>query len=183
MIKRFISIMVILLLAVSCDEEVTLVASFEESGSVAVETEDVFELITIPGANIQAAINDAKDEEGRIEMVVLEGLIINVSERSENTASSMEINVDILSWETNSYQPLLDAFQVNVPDQEVAVLDHLQAAGVNALKTQLNQLAIGSSSRNIEFRINGTVTPVGSTVRAIVEIWVKGSVVYVQMTE
>lgn len=182
MIKKLISIMLVFLLAVSCDEEVTLVASFEESGSVPVQADDFFEMITIPGATVQAAINDAMDEDGRIEMVVLEGLLLNISARSENTASSMAINIDILSWDTGNYLPILDEFQVDVPDENVPVLSNLQASGVDALKTQLNQLATSSSSRDIQFRINGTVTPVGSTVRAIVEIWVKGSVVYVQMT-
>lgn len=175
--------MVMLLLTISCDEEVTLVASFEESGSVSVETEEFFEMITISGTDVQAAINDARDEDGRIEMVVIEGLVLNVLERSENTATSMEINIDILSWDTNNFLPLLDDFEVNIPDNQVPVLTNLQATGVSALKAQLNELAVGSSSRDIEFRINGAVTPVGSIVRAVVEIWVKGSVVYVQLTD
>ena len=181
--KKLMLMMVIFLLATSCEEEVTLVASFEESGSVSVETEDFSEMITIPGTDIQAAIDDAKDEEGRIEMVVLEGLILNVSERSENTASSMDINIEILSWDTNDYLPILDEFEINIPDNNVPVLTNLQATGVNALKSQLNQLATGSSSRDIEFQVYGPVAPAGSTVRAIVEIWIKGSVVYVQMTD
>ncbi|PWD98135.1 hypothetical protein [Marinilabilia rubra] len=183
MIKKLISILMILLLAVSCDEEVTLVASFEESGSVPVQADDFFEMITIPGASVQAAINDAMDEDGQIEMVVLEGLLLNVSARSENTASSLEINIDILSWDTNNYLPILDEFEVDVPDENVPVLTNLQATGVSALKSQLNQLATGSSSRDIEFTIDGTVSPSGATVRANVEIWVEGSVVYVQLTD
>lgn len=183
MIKKLMSMMVILLLATSCEEEVTLVASFEESGSVSVETEGFSEMITIPGTDIQNAIDDAKDEEGRIEMVVLEGLILNVSERSENTASSMEISIEILSWDANNYLPILDEFEINIPDNNVPVLTNLQATGVSALKAQLNQLATGSSSRDMEFRIYGTVAPVDATVSAIVEIWIKGSVVYIQMTD
>ncbi len=183
MIKKLMSMMVMLLLATSCEEEVTLVASFEESGSVSVETEGFSEMITIPGTDIQNAIDDAKDEEGRIEMVVLEGLILNVSERSENTASSMEISIEILSWDANNYLPILDEFEINIPDNNVPVLTNLQATGVSALKAQLNQLATGSSSRDMEFRIYGTVAPVDATVSAIVEIWIKGSVVYIQMTD
>lgn len=183
MIKKFISIMWILLLAVSCEEEVTLVASFEENGSVPVETDGFFEMITIPGSEVQAAINDAKDEEGSIEMVVLEGLILNVIANSGNTATSMEINIDILSWETGNYVSFLDGFDVGVPDENVPVLTNLQASGVSELKSQLNQLAAGSTSRDVEFRISGDVTPTGATVRVIVEIWVKGSVVYIQLTE
>jgi len=183
MIKKLMSMMVMLLLATSCEEEVTLVASFEESGSVSVETEGFSEMITIPGTDIQNAIDDAKDEEGRIEMVVLEGLILNVSERSENTASSMEISIEILSWDVNNYLPILDEFEINIPDNNVPVLTNLQATGVSALKAQLNQLATGSSSRDMEFRIYGTVAPVDATVSAIVEIWIKGSVVYIQMTD
>ena len=183
MIKKLMSMMVMLLLATSCEEEVTLVASFEESGSVSVETEGFSEMITISGTDIQTAIDDAKDEEGRIEMVVLEGLILNVSERSENTASSMEISIEILSWDANNYLPILDEFEINIPDNNVPVLTNLQATGVSALKAQLNQLATGSSSRDMEFRIYGTVAPVDATVSAIVEIWIKGSVVYIQMTD
>lgn len=175
--------MIILLLVISCDEEVTLVASFEESGSVQVEADDFSELITISGSSVQSAVNEAKDEEGRVEMVVLEGLLLNVSDRSENTASSMQINIEILSWETNNYLPILDEFDIGIPDENVPVIENLEASGVSALKTQLNQLATGSSSRDIEFIIRGSVTPVGATVRANVEIWVKGSVVYVQLTE
>lgn len=183
MIKKLMSIMAILLLATSCEEEVTLVASFEESGSVSVETEGFTEMITIPGTDIQNAIDDAKDKEGRIERVVLEGLILDVSERSENTASSMEINIEILSWDINNYLSILDEFELNIPDNNVPVLTNLQEAGVSALKTQINQLATGNSSGNIEFRIYGTAAPVDTNVRAIVEVWVKGSVVYVQMTD
>ncbi len=181
--KRVFFILLALLFAASCDDEVTLVPSFEENGSVTVTSNGFSETIIIPGKEVRKTINDAKDEDGRIEMIVLEGLVLDVFERPENIATSMEINIGILAWDTNTYQPFLESFEVSIPEEDVAVLSNLQSSGVESLKTQLNQLASGTSSRDIEFVITGTVLPPSSVVKAIVEIWIRGSVVYIQLTK
>jgi len=177
--RKTILLVAVIIGLISCEEkEISLYPNFEESATFRIDTDGFEKKAVINASRISSAVNDAVDDEGAIERIVLEGIWFELSPNKANTASKLTIDFGIQSWDTDVYLPILDDFEFEIKEGKLVFLKHLQAAGVNELKKQINAIAKGSVGGDLVFKAEGVVSPEGSTVDVDVEVFINATVIY-----
>ncbi len=172
----------------ACDEkDIRLYPSFEESAVVNVDsTGDFEEYTTIYASEINDAVNDLElEEDGEIESVAIEGVWVVVTPLAGNTAEKATLNVDIAAGESVT-KSLLKNYVIEIPSKETTYYlpDDLDKNGVAVLKARLNSIVVdGVLTDDVDLTLYGAPTPAESTIKLKIEVFVKGSVVFVQTVE
>ncbi|MCW3788818.1 hypothetical protein [Plebeiibacterium sediminum] len=186
--RKFSIVLLLAVLFTACEEkDIKLYPSFEESTIVNVNTTGEFEeYTTIYASQINDAVNDLElEEDGEIESVAVEGIWMVVKPLSGNTATSATVNVTIKAGDQD-YKPLLKNYVVDIPSVETTYYfpEYLDKNGIALLKARLNNIVVdGILTDDIDLKVSGNTTPENSTVKLEIEIFVKGSVVFVQTVE
>lgn len=178
--KKIVMLMALVMTMVACEEkEISLYPSFEESATFNINTESgsFLENAIIYSSDINKAVNDVKDDGGILDRIVIEGIWFEITPKSANTAQSMEVSFQIRSWDTDKLLPILKDFSFDIKAGKVNFIKHLSAEGITELKRQLNAIAKGLPSDDIEFVTEGGVLPDGSRVDVDVEVFVNATVI------
>jgi len=179
MIKKIVFLLLLVVGLVSCEEkEVFLYPNFSESATFNIKTDGFEYGATIDASAISDEVNDAVEDEGSIDRVVLEGLWFEVTENSGNTADKLTIDLKIKENGSDEYLYILKGYEFEIKNGKVVFLDKLVPEGVLALKNQINDIALGMSSGDVAFKAVGETTPEGSEVDVKVEVFVNATVVY-----
>lgn len=177
--RKTILLVAVVIGLISCEEkEISLYPNFEESATFRIDTDGFEKKAVINASKISSAVNDAVDDEGAVERIVLEGIWFELSPNEENKASEVVVDFGIQSWDTDAYLPILDGLKIEIKEGKLVFLDKLQAAGVNELKKQINAIAKGSVGGDIVFKAEGDVSPEGSRVDVDVEVFINATVIY-----
>jgi len=188
MMRKIGIVLFIAVLLTACGEkDIRLYPTFEESTIVNVNSSGEFEEYgTIYASEINNAVNDLElEEDGEIESVAIEGLWVVVTPLNGNTAESVTLNVDIKEGESVT-KAILKNYKIAVPTTETTYYlpDDLDKNGVAVLKARLNSIVVdGVLTDNVDLALTGEPTPENSTIKLQIEIFVKGSVVFVQTIE
>lgn len=182
--KNLLFIISILIFLTSCEEKyIYLYPSFKENTSVTLNSTGAFsEGGLISASEIKSAIDDLDlEESGAIDAVSVEGLWLIVEKLSNNTAQTVNLNLDIENG-AGGESKILDDFVLNISNERdtVNLPNELKEDGISEIKKQLSSIILDDDANDIQFNLTGTAESIESVVNIKVEIYVKGSVVFKQ---
>ena len=173
----FLILMLLTLLSGCENKSVNLFPTFEKSIVFPVKTTDFDFIGVIKGADIQSAIDKYLRSSDDVGNVSLEAVWFEIRPKENNTASSVKIDLCILSENDRKATHVLDDYvmAIRTGNSMEPVLSGLKSAGVTELLKQLDAIVNGQA-KDLRIDASGVVSPEGAEVNVEIELFIRGVV-------
>jgi len=175
--KIVVFLILMLTLLSGCENKsVNLFPTFEKSIVFPVKTTDFDFIGVIKAADIQDAI-DKYLENNDVGPVSLEAVWFEIRPQKNNSASSVRINLCILSQNDRKVTHVLDDYVMKIGhgNSMKPVLSGLKKEGVAELLKQLDAIVKGET-KDLRINASGVVSPDSAEVNVEIELFIRGAV-------